>query len=154
MTGSWLNGPRAALPQGVDGTEQHYRGERLGLPEDGRGSVAGTGRRVLAIAVDWLLAALVASLFLSSAVSTSTGLWRLATWAAISVVAVAIFSTTPGQLVVGIGVARVDAEVPVGVVRAVARVALIALVVPVVVWDVDGRGLQDRLTQTVVIRSR
>ena len=60
MTGSWLSGLRAALPRDSDGTEMRYRGERLGLPEHGPGSIAGTGRRVAALTVDWLLALVVA----------------------------------------------------------------------------------------------
>lgn len=151
MTQSWLDGPRAALPADTDGTENHYRGERLGLPPDGPGAAAGTGRRVVAITVDWLLATGVAFLFTAPA---DPGYWRLPVWAAISILAVAALATTPGQAVAGIGVARIDAEAPVGVFRAVLRVLLVFLVVPVLITDTDGRGLQDRLTQTAVIRSR
>jgi hypothetical protein len=39
-----------------------YRGARLGLPADGPGSVAGIGRRVLAISLDWLACILVSRL--------------------------------------------------------------------------------------------
>lgn len=151
MTQTWLDGPRAALPADTDGTENLYRGERLGLPPDGPGAAAGTGRRVVAITVDWLLATGVAFLFTAPA---DPGYLRLPVWAAISILAVAALATTPGQAVAGIGVARIDAEAPVGVFRAVLRVLLVFLVVPVLITDTDGRGLQDRLTQTAVIRSR
>jgi hypothetical protein len=42
----------------------------------------------------------------------------------------------------------------VGIVRAVVRGLLIALVVPALFTDADGRGLQDRATATAVVRSR
>ena len=147
MTGSWLSGPGGS----GDGT-QAFRGQRLGLPSAGAGSVAGTGRRVLAITVDWLLATVVAYLF--TAPDAPGALWRTGVWAAIGVLAVALFANTPGQLVTGIGVARVDAEASVGLARAVGRVALIFLVVPAFVRDADGRGLQDRLTSTIVLNAR
>ena len=148
MTGSWLSGPHAALPSDSDGTEERYRGERLGVPETGPGALASVGRRVGAITVDWAIATLCAWLFLSDAS------WNFAIWAGMSVVTVALFSVTPGQLAVGIGVARVDKAAPVGLWRAVIRVALVGLVIPAAIWDADTRGLQDRLTDTAVIRSR
>lgn len=151
MTGSWLSGPRAALPGDSDGTEERYRGERLGLPEQGPGSIAGTGRRVAALTVDWLLALVLALVFTAP---NSPGSWGVVVWAAVGALAVAVFGTTPGQLALGVGVARIDETVPVGVLRSVVRVALVFLVVPPLVWDLDGRGLQDRATQTAVIRSR
>lgn len=51
--GSWLSGPRAAAED--MGVDFGYRGERLGLPEEGPGSVAPLGRRFGAIFVDWVL---------------------------------------------------------------------------------------------------
>ncbi len=151
MTGSWLSGPRAALPQGGDGTDDRYRGERLGLPQHGAGSLAGPGRRVAAITIDWLLATGLGYLFTAPA---DPGYWRVAVWAALSTLSVAVLSTTAGQAAVGIGVARIDAPTSVGLLRSVIRVVLIFLVVPPLVWDTDGRGLHDRLTGTAVIRSR
>ncbi len=147
ITGSWLSGSGAALPRNSDGTGERYRGERLGLAESGPGALASVGRRVGAIAIDWGIATLIAWLVVSAS-------WNLAFWAATSIVTVALFSVTPGQAVLGIGVARVDAAVPVGLWRAVIRVALIGLVIPAAIWDADTRGLQDRLTDTAVIRSR
>lgn len=42
------------------GVDFGYRGERLGLPEEGPGSVAPIGRRVGAIFLDWGMCALIA----------------------------------------------------------------------------------------------
>jgi hypothetical protein len=148
MTGSWLSGPHAALPRGSDGTGERYRGERLGLPESGPGALASVGRRVGAIAVDWGIATLIAWL-----VAPGPS-WNFAVWAVISIVTVALFSVTPGQVALGIGVARVDKTAPVGLWRALIRVALVGLIFPAAIWDADTRGLQDRLTDTAVIRSR
>ena len=42
-----------------------YPGERFGVPETGPESVAGFGRRLTALTVDWLLGYLIAVLFLA-----------------------------------------------------------------------------------------
>jgi hypothetical protein len=51
-------------------------------------------------------------------------------------------------------VASIDSAAVIGVPRAVLRTALIAVVVPPLVRDRDGRGWHDRATRTVVVRSR
>ncbi|MEU1165551.1 RDD family protein, partial [Streptomyces sp. NPDC005921] len=56
--GSWLSGPRAAMEEA--GAEFGYRGEQLGLPEEGPGSIARPGRRLGALVVDWALCVLIA----------------------------------------------------------------------------------------------
>ncbi len=38
--------------------------------------------------------------------------------------------------------------------RALLRTLLICLVIPAVIWDRDGRGLQDRAAGTVVVKAR
>ena len=57
---TWVSGPRAALD--AAGIDIGYRGERLGLPPDGVGSVAGYGKRFGALFIDWFASALVAHL--------------------------------------------------------------------------------------------
>jgi hypothetical protein len=42
--------------------EQEYAGQRLGLPQEGPGSVAGWGRRVAALFIDWFASLLVTRL--------------------------------------------------------------------------------------------
>ncbi len=39
-------------------------------------------------------------------------------------------------------------------VQALTRTVLLCLFVPAVIWDRDGRGLHDKVPNTVVIRSR
>lgn len=152
--GSWLNGPSAALPKGEDGSEDKYRGERMGLPETGAGSLATTGRRVAALVIDWLLAAGIGLLIFNvwdGAPDQATT--NLLVWVLISVVSVWLFAFTPGQAALGMGVVRVDAPVRVGVGRSFFRVLLTIFILPPVITDIDGRGLQDRATQTAVIRT-
>ena len=57
--GSWLSGPGSVIPSGQD-----YRGQRLGLPADGPGSIAGWGRRLGALILDWFACLLLVRLVL------------------------------------------------------------------------------------------
>ncbi|MFZ0835085.1 MAG: RDD family protein [Mycobacterium sp.] len=135
-------------------TGSGYAGESLGLPTSGPRSLAGFGRRILALLVDWLLAyglaALGMSLGLWSAAALSTAV--LAVWLVIGVMSVRLFGFTPGQFALGVMVISVDDRLHVGIGRAAVRGLLIALVVPPLFTDSDGRGLQDRLTATAVVR--
>jgi uncharacterized RDD family membrane protein YckC len=114
------------------------------------------GRRLAALLVDWLIAyglaglAVAAGLLSTATLSTAV----LGIWFVLGVVSVRLFGFTPGQLALGLAVVRLDggAVVHVGVGRAAARGLLIALVIPPLFTDSDGRGLHDRVTGTAVIR--
>lgn len=154
--GSWLSGP-GPFDSGDgnrSGGPDKYPGERLGLPENGPGSLARTGRRLAALCVDWLvaygLAGLLMALDLVSMALLSTAV--LVIWMVIGTVAVRLFSFTPGQLALGLVVVPADGRESIGIVRAFVRVVLIALVIPPLVSDSDLRGLHDRASYTAVVR--
>lgn len=146
--GSWLSGPGSVIPSG-----QAYRGERLGLPAGGPGSLAGWGRRLAALLVDWLASLLLVRLFLpgiaygtpdSSLVTLGFFLAQLTlfTW---------LVGASFGQRLLGLAVVRLDGGPP-GLVRAFLRSLQVCLLVPPLVWDRDGRGLHDRSVRTVLVR--
>lgn len=126
---------------------------------------ASTGPRLFGIAIDWTLSLLISSGFFASAsYAGATGLERalfagaplatLAIWAVQHLILVATIGTTIGHRVVGIRVVRQDADGPVGFLKAGIRTVLLALVLPAVVWDSEGRGLHDRAAGTRLIRVR
>jgi uncharacterized RDD family membrane protein YckC len=135
-------------------TEADYPGKQLGLPRSGSRSLAGFGRRILALFVDWLIAYGLAALAMSfgwlSVASLSTAV--LVVWLVLGVLFVRFFGFTPGQYMLGLMVVSVDDRLHVGLGRAIVRGVLIALVVPPLFGDSDGRGLQDRFTATAVVR--
>lgn len=151
---SWLSGPESAEPDPQHG----YPGEMLGLPVRGPGSLAGMGRRLLALAADWLVGYGLASLGVAVGMITPELLPTavLVIWLVLGVVALRLFGFTPGQFGCGLRVAPVGAadqrSAGVGIIRAVARGVLIALVIPPLFADADGRGLHDRATATAVVR--
>jgi uncharacterized RDD family membrane protein YckC len=147
--GSWLSGPRAAAER--MGVEFGYRGERLGLPEHGPGSVASVGRRIGAICVDWALCMLVSYAFLSGGSAQRAANWALVVFFVISVLTLGTVGSTPGKLLLRVRVIGVDGS-RLGLPRVLLRSVLILLIIPAVVWDQDGRGLHDRFSGAVQVR--
>ena len=143
----------AAYPAG--GPPGNYPGERFGAPATGRGAAAGFGRRLAALTLDWLLGYLIAGLFAGpDALASPNFSWTvMGVWFVLTAVAVAAFGITPGMAVLGIRVAPLQSNL-VGVPRAVLRTALLALVLPALVRDADGRGWHDRAADTIVVRTR
>jgi uncharacterized RDD family membrane protein YckC len=147
---------RVLMPDSTTGSVHDYPGERFGLPRDGVSSVAGLGRRLAALTIDWLLGYLVALLFVGvDPLGTPGFSWIvLGVWFLLTAAPVAVFGASVGMTAMGIRVASIDSAVVIGVPRAVLRTALIAVVVPAVIRDDDGRGWHDRSTRTIVVRSR
>ncbi|OBG64621.1 MULTISPECIES: RDD family protein [unclassified Mycobacterium] len=131
-----------------------YPGERLGLPQSGPGSLAPMGRRLGALMIDWLISYGLAALALRFGVFSEHALSTavLGIWFVLGVISVRLFGFTPGQLVLGLQVVTVDDRGAVGIGRAVVRGVLVGTVVPALFTDWDGRGMQDRLTATAVVR--
>lgn len=140
------------MTAGSPGSRPAYPGETLGLPESGPGSLAPMGLRVVAILIDWLIAYGLAALALGFGAISKEMLATsvLVIWFVLGVVAVRLFGFTPGQLVVGLGVVALDGRPGLG--RLVVRGLLVGLVIPPLFTDWDGRGLQDRVTGTAVVR--
>jgi len=157
--GSWLEG-------GPTGPDQS--GRRLGLPLEGPGSQASLGRRVAALAVDWVACLAISAAFFPA---TTSGLWlsrgsstaTLAIFAAENLLFVGSIGFSLGHRLLGMRVRRLlvareggaaepdDGRAP-GFGRAAIRTAMLCLVIPAVVWDSDGRGLHDRLAGTAIVR--
>lgn len=143
-TGDWLGGTGV----GQLDQAQQWRGQHLGLPADGPGSVAGFGQRVAAIFVDWVPCAVLAQ------VLTLNPAWSaLMFFALLTVVSLGGFGRTPGHAVVGLRVATLDGGRPL-LVPVLVRTALLCLAVPALLMDRDGRGLHDRVVRTIVLRTR
>ncbi len=133
------------------GAEFGYRGEQLGLPEDGPGSIARPGRRLGALVLDWALCVLIAYGLITDGYTPATSNWALLVFFALGVLTVGTLGFTPGKRLFRLRVVGVDTG-RVQPLRALARTVLLCLAVPALVWDRDGRGLHDRLAKTVEVR--
>ncbi|MEU1533663.1 RDD family protein [Streptomyces fagopyri] len=147
--GSWLSGPRAAMED--SGAALGYRGEQLGLPEHGPGSIARPGRRLGALAVDWALCMLIAYGLLTDGYGQATGNWALLVFFALGVLTVGTVGSTPGKRLFGLRIVP-EGGGRLNPLRALLRTALLCVAVPALIWDRDGRGLHDRLARTVEVR--
>ena len=135
---------------------QEYRGQRLGLPESGSGSLAPTGPRLLAFLVDAVASALVAALFVphrGGSVASLPGSWSLVPLALNYIVGTLVAGRTVGMYLFGLRLIRVDRRAAIDPGRILVRTLLLFLLVPAVVYDRDGRGMHDRLSDTAVIRA-
>jgi hypothetical protein len=139
-TGSWLSG---VIPAG---SKSEYPGEQLGLPEFGTGSVAGVGRRLGALLIDWLLCEAIALAAFHDQFLT------IAVFAAETYLLTALTGFTIGKRLLGLRVMRLDGK-PVGLIWSFIRTLLFLAVVPPLVFDTDLRGLHDKAANTVVVRT-
>ncbi|PBC72097.1 putative RDD family membrane protein YckC [Streptomyces sp. TLI_235] len=147
--GSWLDGPKAAAEK--MGADFGHRGERLGLPKDGPGSIAGPGRRLGALFVDGWLCSLVAYGLLSRGDQAAANLWTTPLFYVVTVVLLATSGTTVGKRLFGLRVVRLDgsrASIP----QVLLRTLLLCLIVPAAIWDRDTRGLHDKAVGTAEVR--
>lgn len=120
--------------------------------------MAGWGRRVLALLVDWVASTAVAGLVFGyewfGATAGEQG-WVGATPLLVFLVEVAVLTAVAGgsfgQLAWRVAVVRLDGK-PVTLFHALVRTVLICLVVPPLVFTRDRRGLHDLVAGTVTIR--
>lgn len=125
---------------------QRWAGERLGLPENGPGSLARMPRRILAIFIDWGIAWLFSIAFFGGSNDFTLAAFGLMQWVLIATLGYSI-----GMRVCLIAVRRLDGLWN-GFWRSLIRTVLLLMVIPVAVWDADNRGLHDKAAGTVLVR--
>lgn len=139
-------------------TSNDYPGQRLGLPEEGPGSIARLGRRSIALIIDYVLATVIAMGFFRYdpwALPGEAGLTHFAPmmiFAAIQIVFIPIVGGSPGHRILGMRLIRLGGGWT-GLWRPIVRTALLVIVLPAVVWNADHRGLHDVAAGTVLIRA-
>lgn len=126
-----------------------WPGERLGLPERGAGSVARFGRRLIAVIIDWALAAIPAYLLIGG---SRPELWNLLIFALLQMIFIPTIGGSIGHRLCGMRVASISGGW-VGLWRPVVRTVLLCIVIPLLVWDSDQRSFHDKIAGTVLIRS-
>ncbi|MEU1086502.1 RDD family protein [Streptomyces sp. NPDC005576] len=147
--GSWLSGPQAAAED--MGVDFGYRGKRLGLPEEGPGSVAPLGRRFGAIFIDWVLCLVIAYGLIARGDQQAAGNWALLVFLVMSFLTVGTLGFTPGKRLLRLRVVS-EGGGRLGLGRVLVRTVLLVVVIPALIWDRDGRGLHDRLSRSVQVR--
>ena len=103
-------------------------------------------RRMLALIVDWFACLAVAQLLIAVGVISSdpNGFVTLGLYVAESALLTATVGGSFGKLATRLRVVRADGQPhPIGLIQALLRQLLIALVIPPLVFKPDGRGLHD-----------
>lgn len=123
-------------------------------PADPPGQSSGLGRRAVAIALDWLIALLLARLIPGAEYGTSDyALATLVIFAVEIIVLTWLTGSSFGQRIMGIAVVS-QAGGRLSLWRIVVRTVLICLVIPALVYDSQRRGLQDlAVGSRVVLRT-
>lgn len=125
-----------------------------GLPPSLPGEAAGFGRRLAALAIDWLVSTGVALLLVGSSgyLSNQASLVTLLVFLVEVTLFTWLIGASFGQRLLGLSVVRTDGR-RLSLGRALLRTLLICLVIPAVVMDSYGRGLHDRAVDSIVIRT-
>lgn len=135
-----------------------YPGERLGLPAEGRGSIAKLGRRIGALLVDYAAATVIATAFFGFdqfALPEEAGLTLFSpmlVFAALHILFIPTINGSPGHRLLGMRLQLATGGWP-GLWRPVVRSLLLVLVIPAAIWDADHRGLHDKAAGTVLVRA-
>jgi hypothetical protein len=137
----------SSSPKLEDAAPSTYPGERLGMPESGRGSVGRPGRRFAGLAIDWATAVLLSVAFFHYESWATLGIFVI-----LQVVFIPTIGGSIGHRLVGLRVVRVAGGY-VGFWRPLVRSVLLAIVIPAVVWDSDQRGFHDKIAGTVLMRT-
>lgn len=111
---------------------------------------AGFGRRFGGLLIDWALCTLVASLFVADLRANP---WpQLGVFVLVHAFFVGLFGQTPGMWAARIRCLSITDGGAIGIPRAIVRAILLALVIPAVISDGDGRGLHDRAARSIMVR--
>lgn len=125
------------------------------MPESGPGSPAGWGRRAAALMVDWVIANAVAVVLVGPSVwDREDGLvWLpLACWFVLVWLSTSMTGASLGQWALRLRVIRLDRRT-VGLWAGLVRTALIALVIPPLIFTQDRRGLHDLAVGTACVNA-
>jgi uncharacterized RDD family membrane protein YckC len=130
-----------------ESSNTNWPGKRIGLPFSGTGSLAKMGRRVAALSIDWAIALFLAATFFKY---DNTAI--LIVFVSLNYLFEVTTQGTIGHRLLGMRLTRTDGTW-VGFWRPLLRNLLLLLVIPVAIWDADGRGLHDKASGTILVRS-
>ena len=112
------------------------------------------GRRMLGVLIDWLMSYAIAIGFFVEFGEPSMGAVVFLIFTAQYLLFAALGGATPGHRVVGLKIVRFsDGAMPTPL-QALIRTGLLVLIVTAITFDQNGRGINERLSNTVLVRTR
>ena len=107
------------------------------------------GRRLGALFIDWALCTVIASLLVDDLRANP---WpQLGLFVVVHALFVGLFGQTPGMALARIRCFSITDGGAIGLLRGLVRAVLLALVIPAMINDGDGRGLHDRAARSAVV---
>ena len=109
---------------------------------------------MLALLIDWTMCYVIAIGFFGEVGRLSTGPIILMIFFAQYLLFASLGGATPGHRIVGLKIVRFsDGAMPTPV-QALVRTALLVIVITAITFDQNGRGINERLSDTVLVRTR
>lgn len=123
------------------------------MPRSGSGAIAGFGRRLVAAVIDWNICQIIAfGIFrIPFGQAGPHSFVPLAIFVVENLLLVGTLGFTIGHRLLGLQV-RSLRRAPLNLLQVLVRSVLLALFIPAVFWDRDGRGLHDKAAATVIVR--
>lgn len=115
---------------------------------------AGQGRRMLGLVIDWALCNLITHAFITPFESKNFSFSVYFLYIGQYLLFTILGGATPGHRIVGLKIVRfLDGQLPTPK-QALIRTGLLAMVVTAITFDQNGRGINERLSGTVLVLSR
>jgi len=112
------------------------------------------GRRMLGVLIDWLMSYAIAIGFFVEFGQSSMGAVVFLIFTVQYLVFAALGGATPGHRIMGLKIVRfTDGRMPTPL-QALIRTALLVLIITAITFDQNGRGINERLSNTVLVKTR
>jgi len=112
------------------------------------------GRRMVGVLIDWLMSYAVAIGFFVEFGEPAMGAVVFLIFTAQYLIFAALGGATPGHRIMGLKIVRFsDGQMPTPI-QALIRTSLLVIILTAVTFDQNGRGINERLSNTVLIKTR
>lgn len=112
------------------------------------------GRRMLGVLIDWLMSYAIAIGFFVEFGASSMGAVVFLVFTAQYLIFAALGGATPGHRIMGLKIVRFsDGQMPTPI-QALIRTGLLVIILTAITFDQNGRGINERLSNTVLVRTR
>ena len=112
------------------------------------------GRRMLGVLIDWLMSYAIAIGFFVEFGESSMGAVVFLVFTAQYLIFTALGGATPGHRIMGLKIVRFsDGQMPTPI-QALIRTSLLVIILTAITFDHNGRGINERLSNTVLVKTR
>jgi len=112
------------------------------------------GRRMLGVLIDWLMSYAIAIGFFVEFGESSMGAVVFLVFTAQYLIFAALGGATPGHRIMGLKIVRFsDGHMPTPI-QALIRTSLLVIILTAITFDQNGRGINERLSNTVLVKTR